>query len=650
MKTPAGSRISVIFIASLFFVNSAFSQIEIAALDSISPVDMVENIVGEGVQFENVQYQGAAVASGTFTNGSTTNLGIQSGIFLTSGLGYLIPGPNSDCGAGINNNLGGDPLLDALTPSLTYDASVLQFDFVPESDTLRFKYVFGSEEYNENVTSNLNDVFGFFISGPDPDGGNYSDLNIAVVPGTVNTPITINNINNGYSACGTVPTGPCTNCEFYYDNTNGLTIEYDGFTNVLIAFVKVIPCETYHIKMGVADAGDHVYDTGIFIEENSFESPKIDVQAIPYPQGISDNMIEGCVEAELIFELPKSSYAPVTINWDMSGSTADPAAYPPGDFEEAIPDHITFNEGADSASLHVVPVKDGIIEGPEVLQLIIENTLGCIVRYDTVEFTIVDYVDMLTQTSPNMVICEGQTVNLSVNAFNGIPPYTFEWEGFSINNDTLSVTPASSTLYRVNVMDLCQDTVTDSTLVTVLPDYLNEMLTFSFLASSNPILPGDITGMIANDSVWLEIPEGTNTANLVADFNISNCAEAFVNGTPQESGITPNDFTNPVTYQVIAQNGAEKDWVVTVDFTTGINKSSQKAINVYPNPSHDQLSIEHAGGWECSVLNTLGLRVWRHQIPDSKFILDVGSYEPGIYFLKFESEDKVLVRRVVICR
>ncbi len=135
-----------------------------------------------------------------------------------------------------------------------------------------------------------------------------------------NTAITINTINNGQWWYPDIPNGPCMNCAYYSDNTFGLTLEYDGFTTVLIAWLLVVPCETYHIKIGVADAGDGIYDTGVFIEENSFESPKIEVETDPFPQGVSDNMIEGCVEADIIFRLPNPEYAPITVCYEITGT------------------------------------------------------------------------------------------------------------------------------------------------------------------------------------------------------------------------------------------------------------------------------------------------------------------------------------------
>ncbi|MEZ5196474.1 MAG: choice-of-anchor L domain-containing protein [Bacteroidales bacterium] len=356
-------------------------------------------------------------------------------------------------------------MLTGITSGTTYDACVLEFDFVPESDTLRFRYKFGSDEYNEYVGSIFNDVFGFFVTGPNPDGGMYTNQNVAVLPNT-NISVTINNVNNGYANPGIVPTGPCTNCAYFADNTGGLTLEYDAFTTVITATLKVVPCQTYTISIGVADVGDHIFDSGVFIEENSFESPKIEVETDPFPQGVSDNMIEGCVEADIIFRLPHAEYAPITVCFEI---VEGPGYATNGVDYEEIEDCITFEDGQDSVAIHVVPLKDGLIEGDELIQLIIENTLGCIVRYDTVEFIIVDYVDMLTQTSGNTMICEGQEIDIGLNTYNGIPPYTFEWDEVASGNDTITVSPDTTTMYHINVIDMCMDTVSDSLNVMVFP-------------------------------------------------------------------------------------------------------------------------------------------------------------------------------------
>lgn len=644
MKNLSIITVLQLLLTILATFNFAQGQIIITSGPEVSPIDMVENILCDGIIYSNVTFQGADASRGIFTNGETTNLGLESGIFLTSGAGYIIPGPNLSSSAGVNNGLGGHPSLNALTTSTTYDAAVLEFDFIPESDTLRFKYVFGSEEYNEWVGSSFNDVFGYFVTGPDPAGGYYNDKNIAIIPSTTNTSVTINNVNNGYSPPNVVPTGPCTHCEYYSDNTFGLTLEYDGLTTVLIAWLLVVPCEEYHLKIGVADAGDHIYDSGIFLEENSIEIPEINIETELYPQGISNNMIEGCVEADIIFRLPNPGYTPVTVCYEVCGTATNGIDY------EGIPDCVTFEEGEDTAYIHVYPYKDGIIEGEETIELIIENTLGCIIRYDTVIFTIVDYVDMISTISPDTMICSGQEIELCVNVYYGFPPYTYSWEPGSYTNDTITVSPEETTTYTVTYFDMCLESNSDSTKVTILPDYLNDIITFSFEAANNPFLEEDVIGQFFGDSIYLVLPLASSLENLIATFVISNCATAYVDGIEQISGVTVNDFANPVTYQVIAQNGDEKDWLVIVDLETGQMKKWMKNISIFPNPVKEKIYISEAKGCKLSLINSLGVKLFRKQIASSHYSFDVSNFEEGVYYLQFDNEQQQFIKKVIIDR
>ena len=130
-------------------------------------------------------YNGSPAAIGSFT-ATGTNLGINQGVVMTTGTilnnGSGPQGPNNQAGAGIDNGAGGSGILtNLINGSQTYNASILEFDFIPYSDTVKFKYVFGSDEYPEFAPPNnsgYNDVFGFFISGP----GITGMQNIAKLP------------------------------------------------------------------------------------------------------------------------------------------------------------------------------------------------------------------------------------------------------------------------------------------------------------------------------------------------------------------------------------------------------------------------------------------------------------------------------------
>ncbi|MCC5598594.1 choice-of-anchor L family PEP-CTERM protein [Nostoc favosum] len=232
---------------------------------------LVNSILGSGITVSNVKYNGASVASGTFTNGLSPVIGIDTGIILTSGNANLAPGPNTQDGATGNNGLPGDANLNSLIPGFnTFDASTLQFDFTSATGDLFFNYVFASEEYNEFVNSNFNDVFGFFLDG----------VNIALLPGTT-TPVSINNVNGG-NPLGT----NAKNSQFFNNNdpSDGgpfFNLQYDGFTKVFTASAKGLSAGKHTIKLAIADAGDSSFDSAVFIQGGTFsgEPPK----SVPEP-------------------------------------------------------------------------------------------------------------------------------------------------------------------------------------------------------------------------------------------------------------------------------------------------------------------------------------------------------------------------------
>lgn len=230
--------------------------------EGITPEQMVNTLLGGGIRVFNVQYTGATNASGLFCAGGDI-VGFENGILLTSGDAANVKGPNDASGKGTDNELDGDADLDALIPGFrTFDASILSFDFVAQTNQVRFNYVFSSEEYNEFVDSPFNDVFGFFING----------VNFARIPGT-EVSVAINNLNNGFST-GT-STGPCMNCQFYIDNTGASpprNTQMDGLTVVLTMTAPVVAGQTNSMKIAIADAGDHILDSAVFIEAGSFRA------------------------------------------------------------------------------------------------------------------------------------------------------------------------------------------------------------------------------------------------------------------------------------------------------------------------------------------------------------------------------------------
>ena len=251
---------AVLLTVSMAAVPTALGALSTNDLITVTPTDLANSLVGSGVSVSNVTYTGAPGAGGTFAGG-TGIVGFEEGIVLSSGNVAGVIGPNILDNKTIVNSTSGDADLDALVaPRTTNDASVLEFDFVPDADTVFFQYVFSSDEYNEFVNTNYDDVFGFFVNG----------TNCAVV-GTDR--VSINTINNG----NPFGAGTITHPELYINNDlsdggGAIDTEMDGLTVVLTCEASVTPNATNHMKLAIADTTDSSYDSNVFIKEGSLST------------------------------------------------------------------------------------------------------------------------------------------------------------------------------------------------------------------------------------------------------------------------------------------------------------------------------------------------------------------------------------------
>lgn len=253
-----------LFAILLLWGKTALPQLIVDTLRT--PAQLVQNVLlGGNLVAYNIKYTGSKRAMAYF-NGANSNIGLSYGVLMTTGSAKNAIGPNDPADRGIRNNLPGDTALTRICGDSTYDASILEFDFVPYADTVSFNFVFGSEEYPQFTCCKVNDVFAFFISGPGISG----TKNIALVPNTA-IPISINTLNGDCTKLSDCGGGCCnSNSEYYIDNTGGSTIKYTGFTKVMKALSAVECGKEYHIRIAIADGGDGYYDSGVFLGGGSF--------------------------------------------------------------------------------------------------------------------------------------------------------------------------------------------------------------------------------------------------------------------------------------------------------------------------------------------------------------------------------------------
>jgi gliding motility-associated-like protein len=466
---------------------------------------LVNNVLlGQGVSASNITFTGNANQIGFFNNGNSLipSLGLDSGIVISSGDINDIPiggdeldGGNSGA-LGVFNNSGDPDLLsiaqsvtsnpNASTIEVTSDAAILEFDFTPQGDSVKFNFVFASEEYPGEgtfgtsagyINQQFNDIFAFFISGPGITGPYASpsafpggSLNIAKVPGTTD-PITISTI---YNDPGQAPLPTSLNGQYYISNSTQANNDFNGFTTVLSISFPLQCNETYHFKLAIADAGgspaarDMVYDSGIFMEASSFSSESVQVNVVTATG--DSTVIEGCADATLNFTRP-DTLGDLTVHFAIGGNAINGVDY------VQIADSITFLAGQDSAFLNINPIADlDFTEGEDTISITAFTINACGDTITSIGYIyILDLPNMLMNSHDTILDCPLTNLPIYVEASQALEPFIYEWFSDSINgvpiginNDTIMVSGLVTDTFYVSVTDSCDlVTLSDTIIVTV---------------------------------------------------------------------------------------------------------------------------------------------------------------------------------------
>lgn len=184
------------------------------------------------------------------------------------------------------------------------------------------------------------------------------------------------------------------------------------------------------------------------------------------------------------------------------------------------------------------------------------------------------------------------------------------------------------------------------TVVIVQASHLKSILVFSF----DQISPA-VTGQIIGTEITVKVPVGTPVNSLVASFTLSPMARAYVGLVEQSSGVTPNNFTNPVVYKVEAEDGSTIEYLVTVSYNTLVDDQEWLAgVRVYPNPVADHLTIEMSEPADrIQIVNSMGQTVGDLVQPGNTVVeVQTIAWTKGIYFIRYFLGNKYVgVRKVV---
>jgi gliding motility-associated-like protein len=525
------------FMRSFFLSTAALAltaghlQAQLAVQNTLSPQQLLETVLlGAGVTVSNVTFNGGDPTLineqiGSFT-GAAGSIGLDAGVILSSGDVQVALGPNTGGGTTLGGgNFGfGDPDLQVLAGVTTNDASILEFDFIPVGDSITFRYVFASEEYNEYVCGTVNDVFGFFLSGPGLNGP-FTDgaVNLALVPGTT-VPVSINTVNNGtvgangqLQNCVDLDPNWTANNIYYLDNGTSFEVQFDGQTVVLTASSQVICGETYHIKLAIADGGDTAFDSGVFLEAGSFTSVPFIPSLTPGPGIIGDNTIlESCYPVTIDFRQESvsqdTSIVVVTI-----GGTATPGV----DFLPNFPDTLIFLPGDTVQSFTFNCPIDGDTDLESIIiNLVSQSECAAVDIVNQFEFFIQSSEPLFASGGFVTIPCQGEA-NITASAVGGFPPYDVQWSNGLVGADQV-VSPLANTVYTATVTDDCGTIALTQFIVDLEPLLpvilsINGPTTVTEGCSGNSVVvtrpqgvPGDLTVTI----------QGQGAAQLGTDYEL----------------------------------------------------------------------------------------------------------------------------------
>jgi gliding motility-associated-like protein len=580
-------RFIVLLLIGLLSFNFANAQLQIVSQSNAQA--LAQRLVGTGVVISNVNLIAGTGATGFFNNFGGTNIGIDSGIVLTNGMAKSIGAnwgldgngtvPAQNALADTDLGMPGDGDLAAsigVPRDDTHDATILEFDFVPLGDSIKFNYVFSSEEYTPAWVCSFNDAFAFFISGP----GILGLKNIALVPNT-NLPVSIFNVNE-------VPGGGCPNNTIYYvNNLVNTFFTHDGHTLRFTALAQVQPCQTYHLKLVIADVLDHAVDSGVFLEAKSLSSNTISIinNTQTDPQNNS-YLVEGCSAGSFKIKRPEADANSLTVSLSYAGTATN------GVDMQLLPVSVTIPANQTEVTVNVLPIIDNMPEGIEIIKVYALAGAGCGAGTptDSTFIQIRDY-DTLGIIPDTAIICKNSVIQLIASTGYSV----YQWDpnptlsNTAIRNPFASPTGSATTYYCTATEGACHGR--DSSLII--------LKTLDFISKTEINCKGYSTGEIRvsggwewaapveysinngpyqNDSTFSNLPVGVYTIKIK---DATGCIDSLVIPITQ---LYPDFLITGIPITPASCTGGA-DGTATINVTGGKNPYlfSLDGINFQPN-------------------------------------------------------------------
>ncbi|WP_027386321.1 T9SS C-terminal target domain-containing protein [Chryseobacterium gregarium] len=568
-----------------------------------------------------------------YFNKATTNFPFANGIVLTTG--YAREAGNAAISENLHGTISdnGDADLAAATSTNINnqnDAVALEFDFVPNSNQVKFNYIFASEEYTLGYPCNYSDAFALLIKPV--AGGPYA--NVAILPGTAGA-VSVTNIRPANQFDGsTLSCGALNPTYFAGYNTTSIETNFNGRVVPLTAIADVTPGVAYHFKMVLADYNDQTLDSAVFLEGGSFD---IGIKIVDANGVVLPDTVNMCDNTPQVLTALLTVAPGMTFQWFKDGAAINGAtsvsytATSPGAYEVKVavpgnqcpasavitivggttppaqnatlklcttPSVSTFNLNdatplittATTAVVHYyVNQADAVAQNNnylsttalssyngtdgQILYVVVSNGAFC---SKMVTLTLRKEATPIAQlTATKVKICVGESTTLT--AANGV---TYQWTGVPGTGAVHTVSPTQTTTYSVYAIGAqgCKSLQPASLTVEVVPAITSNL-------SGGMICQGDV--------ITLNASAGPNYTYL---WNTGDTSQTISVGTPGAYSVTINNgvcskvFTTQVVQAVIPE-------IINVNY----NENGTMVITA-SNPSNGPLeySIDNGLTWQNS--------------------------------------------------
>lgn len=529
-----------------------------------------QHLVGNGIYLQNIKFGNTTgnigkPQIGTFHSNGYPHLQMDSGVVMTTGNVSVAPGPNNSGG---NSNAVTGAYTDATLGNWTgfnvTSCATLDFDFVSISPFVSVNYSFGSEEYPEYVCSSFNDVFAFLITGPDADPtsstyGQTITWNAASIPHTVSTAhphgieVTVNSVNQGIAGSNGGSGSGCyyAYSTFYYANhtsganggpNNATGVQYDGFTQKLAASARLLPCTQYHMHISVCNVSDNSFDSGVFLEKGSLNSPSADVSLSHY---FADT-IERTTGVELPLTLAGSDYSYGRVMASFGGTAVVGEDYTVTTDSGASITNMTptFNIDQNAHSLTFLGTPTADLSEPKLIEMYLSTSLcpefPSLKSHDTIRYILRE--DDIVRLRHDTIVAYDTCKQVGVEMVIGNhPPYSFHWSpetdiDFPYQQySTASITESRN--YRVSVADAAGHTDTTDIYVEIHPRSNAIGDEPSTPNAELSIYPNPTDGEMNIEADGITMVEVYNTAGILVYQRLCNDDCRSLNISPLPSGL-----------------------------------------------------------------------------------------------------------------